>query len=412
MKLIRPSSVDGIVIAPASKSEAQRAIAAASLAEGTSVLTKYSPCDDSEVSLNIVRALGSDVRFENGKLFITGGRNILSTTLECGESGLSFRLFASIAALRDEEIQLVAQGTLKNRPIDMVESTLNQLGVTCRSENGFPPLTVKGPLTNGKARTDGTISSQHVSGLLFALPLVRGDSCVIVNNVRSKPYLRMTLSVLERFGVQIEKDEALTNFMISGGQAYGSTNYQIEGDWSGAAFLLVAAAIAGRISVENLKLNSHQADREIMDVLVRSGADVEANERTVTVSHKDLMAFRFDASDCPDLIPSLAVLASCCRGTTVVSGAERLKTKESDRSNALIKEFTAIGVEIREHRGNLEIKGGPISGGKVRTHQDHRIAMALAVAALRSKKGIELDDASCVAKSYPDFFDDLERITV
>lgn len=412
MKLIRPSSVDGIVIAPASKSEAQRAIAAASLAEGTSVLTKYSPCDDSEVSLNIVRALGSDVRFENGKLFITGGRNILSTTLECGESGLSFRLFASIAALRDEEIQLVAQGTLKNRPIDMVESTLNQLGVTCRSENGFPPLTVKGPLTNGTVRTDGSISSQHVSGLLFALPLVRGDSCVIVNNVRSKPYLRMTLSTLERFGVQIENDKALTNFMISGGQAYGSTNYQIEGDWSGAAFLLVAAAIAGRISIENLKLNSHQADREIMDVLVRSGADVMANERTVTVSHKDLLAFRFDASDYPDLIPPLTVLASCCRGTTVVSGAERLKTKESDRSNALIKEFTAIGVEIREHRGNLEIKGGPISGGKVRTHQDHRIAMALAVAALRSKKGIELDDASCVVKSYPDFFDDLERITV
>lgn len=412
MKLIKPSDVKGIVIAPTSKSDAQRAIAAASLAEGTSVLTKYSPCDDSEVSLNIVRALGSDVRFENGKLLITGGMDIRSTTLDCRESGLSFRLFASIAALRDEEIQLVAQGTLKDRPVDMVESSLKQLGIACRSENGFPPLTVKGPLTSGTVRADGTISSQHISGLLFALPAVGGDSRVLVNNVRSKPYLRMTLSTLERFGVQIENDEALTNFLIPGGQTYRSTNYQIEGDWSGAAFLLVAAAIAGRISVENLNVNSHQADHVIMHVLSRSGANVEANELTVTVSHKDLMAFQFDASDCPDLIPPLAVLASCCRGTSIILGAERLKTKESNRSNALIKEFTAIGVEIREHGGNLEIKGGPISGGKVRTHQDHRIAMALAVAALRSKKGIELDEASCVAKSYPAFFDDLEHITV
>ena len=407
---INPSRVNGTIIAPASKSDAQRAIAAASLANGKSIIDQYTSCDDSEAAIGIITDLGSSVERDGTRLLITGSSASQPDTLDCGESGLSLRLFASIAALREHPIQLNARGTLLNRPTHMVESALRQLHVECRSDNGHPPLTVKGPLHSGTVHIDGSSSSQHISGLLFALPLVHGDSELTVVDPRSTPYLQMTLSTLDRFGIRIKHDPSLHKFSIPGGQSYKSTRYELEGDWSGSAFLLVAGAIAGRITIENLSTASHQADRAILGVLAQCGASVAAERGTVTVVQRDLAAFRFDATDAPDLIPPLAVLASCCRGTSVIAGSDRLKTKESNRAEVLVKELSAIGVKIVERNGCLEVTGGPIAGGRIHSHHDHRIAMAAAIAGLTSVNGVEIEESGSVAKSYPAFFADLEHL--
>jgi 3-phosphoshikimate 1-carboxyvinyltransferase len=402
--------VNGTITAPASKSDAQRAIAAASLANGTSVISQYTSCDDSEAAIGIITDLGSSVSRDETRLLILGGSTGRPDSLDCGESGLSLRLFASVAALRNHPIHLKARGTLLNRPVRMVESALRQLHVDCRSEDGHPPLTVKGPLRSGTVQIDGSGSSQHISGLLFALPLIHGDSELIVADPRSTPYLQMTLSTLDRFGIRMEHDASFQRFSIPGGQSYKPAQYVLEGDWSGSAFLLVAGAIAGRITIKNLSTTSHQADRAIVDILIQCGASVKAEHETVTVVQRDLTAFRFDATDAPDLIPPLATLASCCWGTSVIAGSDRLKTKESNRVEALVKELTAIGVKIVERNGCLEVSGGPITGGTVHSHHDHRIAMAAAVAGLKSINGVEIEESGSVAKSYPAFFADLEHL--
>lgn len=408
--LISPSRVNGTITAPASKSDAQRAIAAASLTNGTSVIGQYTSCDDTETAIGIIADLGSSIERDGTRLLITGGSTSQPGTLDCGESGLSLRLFASIAALRERPIQLCARGTLLNRPIDMVESVLQQLRVDCRSENGHPPLTVKGPLHSGTVRIDGSSSSQHISGLLFALPLVQGDSEMIVTDPRSTSYLQMTLSTLDRFGIRIGHDPSFQRFSIPGEQTYKPARYELDGDWSGSAFLLVAGAIAGRVTIKNLDTSSYQADRAIVDVLTQCGASVAAKHGTVTVVQRDLTAFRFDAIDAPDLIPPLVVLASCCWGTSVIAGSDRLKTKESNRAEVLVKELSTIGVKIVERNGSLEVTGAPIVGGRVHSHHDHRVAMAAAVAGIKSINGIEIEESGSVTKSYPAFFADLEHL--
>jgi 3-phosphoshikimate 1-carboxyvinyltransferase len=261
-------------------------------------------------------------------------------------------------------------------------------------------------------KVDGGSTSQHISGLLFALPVVQGDSHVEVANPQSKPYLQMTLSTLERFGVRIEHDERLTDFFVRGGQSFVPVHYRLEGDWSGAAFMLVAGAIAGRVTVENLNSDSLQADRAVLDALRQCGADVLSDAAAVTVRKNELRAFEFDAHDSPDLVPPLAVLACYCQGTSLISGTDRLKIKESNRTRALISELTKMGAHVSEQKDCLRISGGPLKGASVLTQGDHRIAMAAAVAALGAKQETALDDAECVSKSYPNFFQDLETIGV
>jgi 3-phosphoshikimate 1-carboxyvinyltransferase len=254
------------------------------------------------------------------------------------------------------------------------------------------------------------MSSQVASGLLMALPLCPQDSVLTVANLKSKPYLRMTLSLLKEFGIIIHHDEELRRFEIPGKQAYHPRNYRVEGDWSGGAFLLVAGAIAGRVKVRGLSDKSLQADRAVLMALEKAGAKIGSGGNTVTVEQNRLKAFEFNATDCPDLFPPLAALACHCEGRSVIQGTERLKHKESDRALALVREFRKMGARIRVQGGRMEVTGGRLEGGDVSSNQDHRIAMACAVAGLSSEKGVRIRDWSCVAKSYPQFFDDLEAL--
>ena len=410
VKIVKPSGIEGALTAPPSKSMMQRAVAAAALAHGSSVLLNPSFCEDALAALGIAEGLGAEVSRESGKVRIKGGGQPKGHRLACGESGLCMRLFAPIAALFDRSFTLTGRGSLVARPMGVLEEPLEALGARCQTHRGFPPVTVRGPIKGGRVSLDGSLSSQVASGFLIALPLCPQDSVLTVANLKSKPYLRMTLSLLKEFGIIIHHDEELRRFEIPGQQAYHPRTYRVEGDWSGGAFPLVAGAIAGRVKVRGLSDKSLQADRAILEALEKAGARVCSEGNAVTVEQSRLEAFEFDATDCPDLFPPLVALACYCKGRSVIRGTERLRHKESDRALALVSEFRKMGARIRVQGGTMEVTGGRLKGGEVSSHQDHRIAMACAVAGLASEKGVRIRDWSCVGKSHPQFFDDLEAL--
>ena len=406
---VLPGPVQGRIQAPASKSHLQRVLLAASLSNGMSRVRKAGQSEDGHACLRVIQALGAQVASEAGVLRIQGGGPVVSRTLDCGESGFCLRATAAVAALGDG-FTLVGRGSLLNRPMDMVLEPLRQLGVVCDTQGGLPPLTVRGPLRGGLATVDGSRSSQFLSGLLLALPRAAADTELAVAGLRSSPYVRMTLAVLQAFGARVEVDEGLTRFRVAGGQTYQPVDLAVEGDWSGAAFLLVAGAVAGDVWVEGLAAQSTQADRAILEVLALAGADVTWEGGALRARESDLKAFHFDATDCPDLFPPLAVLACHAHGRSRIHGAGRLHEKESDRAAALVSELTALGARIGLEGDVLVIDGGPLAGGRLDPHQDHRMAMAGAVAALKARNGVIMEGEGCVAKSYPDFFEALSLL--
>jgi len=409
-KLVQPSEIKGIITAPASKSMMQRSIAIAALAEGKSILHNYTPCDDSDAALEIASRLGAQVSVEGATVFIEGKVNKVQDRLNCGEAGLGIRMFTPIASLFKEEIMLNGEGSLRKRPIAMLEGPLRELGVEINTTDGFVPIMVRGPMRGGEATVDGSLSSQMLTGLLIALPLATGDTLLSVIDLKSRPYIDMTIEVMKDFGVELTHTN-YERFSILGNQTYTGREYFVEGDWSGAAFLLVAGAIAGEAEVGNIFSSSKQADVAILDALKKAGAIITENEDIISVKQgKKLKAFEFDATECPDLFPPLVCLASYCKGTTKIKGVSRLKHKESDRATVLQKEFGKLGIEITIDGDYLVIKGGKISGGEIHANNDHRIAMAGAVAALNAEGPITIENAECVAKSYPAFYEDISAL--
>jgi len=406
---VEPSSVKGEIKAPPSKSMTQRAIAAAILADGQSLLLNPSYCDDSLAAMSIAVSLGARVEPQADKMKITGSGELKEKKLNCGESGLAIRLFSPIAALFDEEITMTGAGSLKKRPTNMIGDALNQLGVICSATNGFLPLTIRGPIKAGLCEIDGSVSSQLLSGLLMALPLTDDTSIIKVNNLKSKPYIDMTLGVLRAFGIIIT-NENYEVFRVPGQQKYIPVTYEIESDWSGGSFLLVAGAINGDIKVLGLRTDSFQSDTGILKALEKAGANMKICESNIEVSKSDLKAFEFDATESPDLFPPLVALASYCKGVTRLKGASRLRHKESDRASALIEEFGKMNIKVEMSDDYLIVTGGNVKGARVNSHDDHRIAMAAAVAALGASDTVFIKDSHCIVKSYPDFFDDLRKV--
>lgn len=410
--VIRKSEISGTIAAPSSKSAMQRAVAASLLASGTSHLTNISDCDDSIASIRIAEVLGATIERGVNGIIVSGGFNPIDNILDCGEAGLSARLFTPLAALHDMEMTITGRGSLMSRPFGMIESTLTELGVLVKTREGFLPVKVKGPIMGGNANVDGSVSSQFLSGLLMALPLAKKDSVLKVNDLKSKPYIDLTIRILNRFGITIENDNYKT-FNIKGNQKYTATDYYVEGDWSGAAFLLVLGALSGDISVTGLDNNSVQADRAIIDALKRAGAEIEISEGLIRVRKSNLKGFEFNVSECPDLAPPLVALAARCEGKTILTGTERLRSKESDRGVTLEQEFNKLGVKVINHGMSLEITGTKIiRASDVSSHNDHRIAMALAVTGTTSDGIITIDRAESINKSYPGFYNDCQNLGV
>ncbi|MBU0532818.1 3-phosphoshikimate 1-carboxyvinyltransferase [Candidatus Micrarchaeota archaeon] len=410
MKWIRPSNIEGAIDAPPSKSIMQRAVIAAALADGESLITNASFCEDALATINVVQSLGAKVQRGDKKVKISGNGKPLGPDMDCGESGTCMRMISAVAALYDKEFTITGRGSLMTRPVDMIEKPLKNLGVACKTNNGLPPLKIKGPMHGGKLEINGAVTSQFVSGLLMALPLCKEDSDIEVHDLKSHAYVSLTESVLHQFGIHIRIDEKMNRFLVNGNQRYLAREYKVDGDWSGAAFMLVAGAIAGNLEIRNLG-SGIQPDQSIKTVLLHAGADIEFNGEDITIHKSELSGFEYDATGSPDLFPPLAVLACNCKGKSVIYGTERLKHKESDRASVLVQELRKLGAEIKLKDNRMEIIGKKLKGGEISAHGDHRIAMAGAIAALNSENGVEIDNEKCVAKSYPEFFKDLEEVT-
>ena len=408
-RCLEPSAIKGTLKAPASKSMTQRVIAAALLADGQSIIHNPSYCDDSLAAMSIAVGLGARVEPQVNELKINGSAVLKEPKLNCGESGLAIRMFSPIAALYPAEIKMVGANSLKKRPMFMIEEALNQLGVKCTSSGGFIPLTIEGPIVGGYCEIDGSVSSQLLTGLLMALPLAAGNSEIRVNNLKSKPYIDMTIQILKSFGISVEnRDYSL--FRIQGNQKYIPQSYTVEGDWSGGAFLLVAGAINGQLCVRGLRSDSMQSDKLIVNALENAGAHIISGENQIEITRSELKAFEFDATESPDLFPPLVALASYCEGISKIKGVSRLIYKESDRAKALQEEFSKMGIKIEINDDLMFVIGGKPQGARVESHDDHRIAMAIAVASLGATGKVSIRDSQCVAKSYPGFFDDLRRV--
>lgn len=407
-----PSRLSGGITVPPSKSLSHRAILCAALAAGTSRIENVIFSKDILATLDAVKALGGEYRIQGNSVVVTGIQSPpAAAEIDCCESGSTLRFLIPIASALGVRATYRGEGKLPSRPLTpyLIEMTRN--GVTFDYQNTMP-FTTEGQLKNGTYTIDGDISSQFVTGLLFALPLLEGSSVIRINGrLESKPYAEMTIAMLARCGIQV--NSLADGYEIPGGQQYQPLDYRVEGDYSQAAFYAVAAACGGGdLLLGGLQPDSPQGDREILAIVQECGAVVRWEADGVLIcAAKTLRPFTVDAADIPDLVPILGVLASCCEGRSVITGAKRLKIKESDRLAAISSALNALGGQLTPFEDRLEIEGaGRFHAGTADSCNDHRIAMSVAVAALLADGPVELSCAQSVNKSYPDFYQDYQKL--
>ena len=408
---IEPGNINGAIAAPSSKSMTQRAYAAALLHKGKSIIHHAGNSEDEKAALNVIQQLGVDVTHLESVLHLTSsGVNPVGNSINCGESGLCARLFTPIAALSDKAIKIEGQGSLLQRPMDGFREILPALHVELNDFNGYVPFTIQGPMRATDITLDAAGGSQLLSGLLFAL-----SSCatvpitVTVKELKSKPYIDMTLDMLAHFGKILSHNDYQEFYIDPARFVHKETiEVSIEADWSSAAYFLVAGAIAGDITIRNLNINSAQADKAILDVLQNAGAAVTIDGNSVSVKKSRLKAFEFDATHCPDLFPVLAILAACCEGESYIAGVHRLFHKESNRAESISEMLQNFDIPFSMEDDSFCITGvKKLQGTVIDAYGDHRIVMAAAVAALRAGTRVDINGAEAVKKSYPAFFEDL-----
>ena len=426
---VYPNTLRGEQVAPASKSSMQRACAAALLHRGTTRILNPGHSNDDLAAIDVIQKLGAIVKTEDASkekinstsiIVHSNGVQPIGDTMNCGESGLGIRMFTPIAALSDQSITVEGIGSLLNRPMHFFDTIFPKLGIEIQSQAGYLPIQIKGPLKPANIEVDGSLSSQFLTGLLMAFAATENTNAVIeVQGLKSKPYIDLTLSVLNTFGWKVQHQDYKRFEFLAHPPLADHIDYTVEGDWSGAAFLLVAGAIAGPIVVKGVQLNSTQADKAVIQALKDAGASIDINENAIQIGPaKDkagvvgsLKAFEFDATHCPDLFPPLVALAAVCNGVTILHGVSRLAHKESDRGLTLQKEFAKLGIRIELNQDRMMVYGGiGIKGAEVFSQHDHRIAMACGVAALCADGPITITDAEAVNKSYTDFFKHLQHL--
>ena len=426
---VYPNTLRGEQVAPASKSSMQRACAAALLHRGTTRILNPGHSNDDLAAIDVIQKLGAIVKTEDASkekinstsiIVHSNGVQPIGGTMNCGESGLGIRMFTPIAALSDQSITVEGIGSLLKRPMHFFDTIFPKLGIEIQSQAGYLPIQIKGPLKPANIEVDGSLSSQFLTGLLMAFAATENTNAVIeVQGLKSKPYIDLTLSVLNTFGWKVQHQDYKRFEFLAHPPLADHIDYTVEGDWSGAAFLLVAGAIAGPIVVKGVQLNSTQADKAVIQALKDAGASIDINENAIQIGPaKDkagvvgsLKAFEFDATHCPDLFPPLVALAAVCNGVTILHGVSRLAHKESDRGLTLQKEFAKLGIRIELNQDRMMVYGGTgIKGAEVFSQHDHRIAMACGVAALCADGPITITDAEAVNKSYTDFFKHLQHL--
>lgn len=414
--ILNPAIINAKIAPNSSKSYNIRAIASALLCDGTTKIYNSSDSMDTDAAYKIINDIGASVIYDDKYIEIKGyppSKFINSSNpivLDCMEAGLNIVLFAFICALYNNKFILNANGSLANRPLQNLDKVINSLGAVCKSNSNYPPITVDGIIKrNNYIEIDAKNSSKILSGLLFVLPICNNDSTIKVDALNSKPYIDLTIDVLNSFGILIENNN-YKDFFIKGCQQYKSCDIHVESDWSGAAFFLVAGAISGRIEISNLNLQSKQGDKVILDILEQTGANIYKNKDSVIVEKNKLNGFTYNSTDTPDLFPPLLALACNCEGISKIYGVDRLINKESNRAETLLLEFKKLNADIAIENNYMIIKGKKLSGGTVESHNDHRIAMALGIGSINAKQNILINNYLCVNKSYPNFFSILKGL--
>lgn len=397
--LIKPRKLSGEVVVPPSKSMAHRAIICAALSKGKSIIDNIDLSDDIIATINAARSMGAKIEIDNRKVAVEG---ILSSPnnedfiVDCNESGSTLRFFVPITMLLNQKKTFIGKGNLGKRPLNVFYEIFDKQGIKYSYKKDILDLQVEGKLKPDTFYVRGDISSQFITGLLFALPLLNDDSkIVITSKLESKSYLDLTLSMLDKFGIEIENKD-YKEFIIKGNQEYKAMDYTVEGDYSQAAFFLSANYIGNDIDIKGLDENSLQGDKEILKWL-----EVLKNDENKVI----------DATNCPDIIPILTVCAALTKGKTEIINAGRLRIKECDRLTAISTQLNKLGADIIEHEESLAINGvDSLNGGYVDSFKDHRISMSLAIASSRCKDDIIIKDYMCVKKSYPHFYEDFMKL--
>jgi 3-phosphoshikimate 1-carboxyvinyltransferase len=413
---VSKSQVSGTVRAPASKSYTIRGLACAALAQGDSELIAPLSSDDTGAALNVLREIGvsiaREVSSEEGEWWwVTGGSfHEPKADLFCGDSAATLRFMAAICSLVPGECRLTAGPSLARRPVGPLVTALRQLGVDCSSQEGLPPLVVRGGwLEGGLTELPGDISSQFVSALLLIAPLAAQDVTIRLTTApESRPYLLMTLDCLKKFGIDVAAAPDLREFRVSP-QGYKPARYLVEGDWSSASYFLALGALSGPVAVANLNPESRQGDRALVGFLREMGAQIGIDKSTITVRKSRLNALKADLADAIDLLPTLAVLAAVASGVSEFTGIERARIKESNRVAAVREGLERMGIGVREERDRLLITGATPKGAVIDSHSDHRIAMAFGVLGIVAGETI-INGAECTSKTFPAFWEVLGSI--
>lgn len=410
---IEPSTIGGKLAIPASKSHNLRAILFGALADGTTRISNYLPSPDTQAMVNAVRHLGAEVHVFRDEIQVTGG-NLQgpADVIQCGNSGMVLRFVGALGGLLPNYTILTGDYSIRhNRPVAPLLEGLNQLGAfaTSSRQNGYAPILVKGPFTNGKATIDGA-DSQPVSGLLIAAAFAPHPIELYVKNPGEKPWVDLTLNWLTRLGIPFER-EGYTYYRLEGNSKIEPFSYSIPGDFSTAAFPIAAALLTGsELTIENLDMEDCQGDKQIIPILEQMGARFTTAQNSITIHPSTLKGIKIDINDCIDALPILAVVGCFAEGTTEIVGAAIARKKESDRISCIATELKKMGADIEERADGLVIKKSDLHGAALHSHHDHRIALALAVAALCAHSQSALNDVECIEKTYPTFFDDFIAI--
>lgn len=419
---IQSRPLKGKVLAQPSKSMAHRAVICAALAKGESRIDNVVLSDDIKATLGAAEALGAKVlvtdslKHEGRKLVHIEGSGqitIRDNRIDCIESGSTARFIMPITRLVPDPVVFTGRGRLVERPFDVYKKLFTQKGIDYTDTVGKMPITLSGRLVPGEYRLQGDVSSQFISGLLFALPLLNGQSRIeIIGKTESLPYIQMTINVLREFGIEIVSENDSRTLTVEGNQSYRALpSYTVEGDWSQAAFFCVMGAISGQITIEGLNMDSIQGDKVIVDILGDMGAKPVIDDQGITFEKTGLKGVTVDVSQCPDLVPAIALAASAAEGVTNIVNGARLRIKESDRLSTTCNELGKLGARITEKPDGLVIEGvNRLKGGRVNGSGDHRIVMALASASAICDQDVEIEGYDAVKKSYPEFWEDLKGL--
>ena len=406
--------LEGDVVIPPSKSLSHRSIIAAGLADGLSNIDNIIKSKDIIATIGCMELINAKADYNDNKYIIKGNNGDFnvsdSLVFECNESGSTLRFMIPLGTLVDKPVEFIGKGMLITRPLDPFFEIFKEQGVEYSYDNKLP-LQIEGTLKSGTFNISGDISSQFITGLMYTLPLLDGDSIInITTNLESKGYLDLTMDVLEEFGVSVENKD-YKQFIIKGNQKYRSRDYRVEGDYSQVAFWIVAGLINGSINCKDMRMDSKQGDQEILDIVKRMGGNLSFAGDTIHVEKSETKATVIDGSQCPDIIPVLTVLASVSKGETRIINASRLRIKECDRLKAISEELNKLGADITELEDGLVIRGKEkLKGGYVKGWNDHRIVMSLAVASLVCEEPVFIEGSGAITKSYPHFFDQFKSL--